>query len=75
MDRESFESEMQLAEAKILIGDRPDYWRGYQQGLMRQYHGDSVVPLEEHREWMKKAGADDQKAYEAGKGYMDGFLA
>ena len=75
MDRKTFELEMQLAEAKILIGDNPGYWRGYQQGLMRQYHGDTVVSGEEHREWMKKANAKDKATYEAGKGYLDGFLA
>jgi len=75
MDRKIFESKMQMAEAKILIGDGPEYWQGYQQGLMRQYHGDSVVTMEKHREWMKKAAAEDNKVYEAGKGYMDGFLA
>ena len=75
MDRETFESKMLLAEAKILTGDRPDCWRGYQSGLMRQYHGDSVVSLEEHREWMDKAAAENQETYEADKGYMDGYIA
>ena len=74
LDQKFFEEQMQQAEAKILIGDRPEYWRGYQQGLMRQYHGDSFMTLQEHRKWMEKAKAKDRKTFEAGKGYLDGYL-
>ena len=43
---------MQKATARILIGDRPDYWRGYQKGLQRQYHSETVVSMDEHIQWL-----------------------
>ena len=73
MDRETFESEMQLAEAKILIGDSPNYWRGYQKGLMRQYHGEAVVSTDEHVEWL--TFLDEPSTRKKGEGYWDGLLA
>ena len=75
MDRNTYEKQMQKAEAQVLIGERPNYWRAYQQGLVRKFHGESVVTPEEHREWMEKANAVDSETYESGKGYVDGFLS
>ena len=75
MGRKTYEEQMQLAEAKVLIGEKPNYWRAYQQGLMRKYHGDTVVSPQEHRVWMEKANSAEDETFEEGKGYMDGFLA
>ena len=73
MDRKTFEAEMQKAQAKILIGERPDYWIGYQKGLMRKYHGEAVVSKDEHIEWL--TCLEEPTTREKGEGYWDGLLA
>lgn len=73
MDRESYEEEMQKAEANLLIGERVAYWQGYQRGLQRQYHGESVVSKDEHIQWLSYLNDPSTKV--KGKGYWDGLLA
>ncbi len=73
MDRKSYEEQMQKAQANLFIGNRPDYWLGYQKGLQRQFHGEAVVSTAEHIEWLTYL--DEPSTREKGNGYWDGLLA
>jgi hypothetical protein len=72
VDRKTYEEQMQKAVARVLIGNRPDYWKAYQRGLMRRYHGETVVYKDEHLRWM--AYLETSSTREKGEGYRDGLL-
>ncbi|MEJ2724115.1 MAG: hypothetical protein P8175_05610 [Deltaproteobacteria bacterium] len=67
MDRKTFEGEMIKARMMEEQGNRPDYWRGFQRGLRRRFHGEASRADKEHSLWM---GLVDDR----GRGYRDGFL-
>jgi hypothetical protein len=71
MDRRRFEHLMGKARTFQLIGDRPDYWAGYQRGLQRRFHGEDFGTLEEHHKWLALAG--DETGKDLGQGYWDGL--
>ena len=41
MERDRFESLMMKAKTFQSLGDRPEYWTGYQRGLRRRFHGEA----------------------------------
>lgn len=73
MDQDTFESKLKKAEDLLSIADQPDYWYGYKKGLQRQYHGESVIPTDDHIRWISYF--DDPFTMEKGKGYIDGFFS
>ena len=73
MERSAFEHEMNKAKAFITVGERPDYWTGYQRGLRRRYHGESFGTDEEHELWLSLKGDSDPARDERGRGYRDGY--
>jgi hypothetical protein len=72
MDFERFKKEMQMAEhmAKADV-ERESYWRGYQRGLRRAYHGEKFGTLEEHRKYLDAINSFDEERKETGRGYSD----
>ena len=58
-----------MAQARALAAD--EYWRGYQRGLRRHYHGASFGSATEHRRWMGAAEEPHRSAL--GTGYRDGY--
>ena len=74
MHERIFKSRMFKAEAMQGIGEKPDYWAGYQRGLRRLYHGEKFGTDEEHDLWMNLADDVDEGRADRGRGYTDGFL-
>lgn len=72
MDFERFKKEMALAEtmAKTDV-ERENYWRGYQRGLRRAYHGDKFGTIEEHQKYLEAVNSPDEGRRETGRGYAD----
>ena len=72
MDFEQFKREMTRAEtlAKTDV-EKESYWRGYQRGLRRAYHGEKFGTPEEHRKYLDAVNSFDEGRRETGKGYRD----
>jgi len=73
MDKRTFEHEIMKAAIFNKLGERVDYWMGYQRGLRRRYHGENFGTLEEHIKWMSLSGDSDPSRAERGRGYRDGY--
>ena len=67
---------MEKARKFSHLGERPDYWHGYQRGLRRGFQGELFGTDEEHRRWMGLADDGvDHASRERGRGYRDGLSA
>ena len=73
MDQRTFEREMMRAKTMAEVGDRPDYWRGYQRGLRKHYHGDNFGTDDEHKKWLSLIGDRDETRNQRGLGYRKGY--
>ena len=73
MKQEVFVHHMLKALTMRKLGDRPDYWMGYQRGLRRRFHGETFGTEEEHELWMSSINAEDKQRQERGQGYRDGY--
>ena len=73
MEKAVFEREMMRAKTMITVGDRPEYWAGYQRGLRRRFHGENFGTEEEHEKWLSLKGDSDPARDERGRGYRDGY--
>ena len=64
-----------IAKARTFadLGDRPSYWRGYQRGARRRYHGEAFGTDAEHATWLALADSPDTDRQETGRGYRDGL--
>ena len=76
MDESRFLSLMKKARMFSSLGGRADYWRGYQRGLRRGFHGELFGTDDEHEFWMRLADdGGDNASRERGRGYRDGLSA
>ena len=74
MKQPAFEREMRQAKTMVEIGDRPEFWAGYQRGLRRRYHGEKFGTEAEHKLWISLAQEKpDQPRHERGVGYRAGY--
>ena len=75
MTEQKFRSEMRRAMTmeKAADTDRADYWRGYQRGLRRAYHGENFGTADEHSLWLSLIERDDDRSKQRGQGYRDGI--
>ena len=74
MNEIRFQSLMMKARTYSRLGERPDYWRGYQRGLRRGFHGELFGTNDEHKLWMRLAeDGGDEPRQERGRGYRDGL--
>ena len=75
MTEQKFRSEMRRAMAmeKSTDTDRAEYWRGYQRGLRRAYHGIKFGTEGEHALWLSLIDRDDDRSKQRGQGYSDGI--
>lgn len=67
---------MEKARKSSHLGERPDYWHGYQRGLRRGFQGELFGTDDEHARWVRLA--DDgvnHASRERGLGYRDGLNA
>ncbi len=74
MTHAEFTHEMLKAKTFAGLGERPDYWRGYQRGLRRAYHGIDFGTEQEHAQWLQLVDSDQEDRREMGLGYRDGLL-
>jgi len=75
MNEERFKTLMLRAKTFQGITD-PEYWRGFQRGLRRLYHGENFGTEEEHRVWdglVKERGELNRR--QLGEGYRAGCHA
>lgn len=70
MDFERFKKEMVRAETLAKM-ERESYWRGYQRGLRRAYHGHNFGTIEEHQKFLDAINSLDEGRRETGRGYAD----
>ena len=76
MDESQFLSLMTMARRFSGLGDRSDYWHGYQRGLRRGFLGALFGTEKDHALWMRLADDGPDKANrERGLGYRDGLSA
>jgi hypothetical protein len=67
---------MTKARMQLGLGQRPDYWHGYERGLRRGFHGDRFGTEQDHKLWLSLvAGSTDEAEQERGRGYRDGLSA
>ena len=76
MDESRFLSLMTKARRFSSLGERADYWHGYQRGLRRGFLGALFGPESDHALWMRLADeGPDMASRERGRGYRDGLNA
>ena len=76
MNELKFQTLMTRARNFSSLGERSDYWRGYQRGLRRGFQGELYGSDQEHQLWMRLADdSTDPSSRERGLGYRDGFSA
>jgi hypothetical protein len=76
MNEHRFLSLMMKARTLSSLGERSDYWHGYQRGLRRGFQGELFGTEGEHKLWMGFAdNGVDKASRERGRGYRDGLLA
>jgi hypothetical protein len=76
MDESRFLSLMTKARRFSSLGERSDYWHGYQRGLRRGFLGALFGTEGDHALWMRLAnGGSDEASRERGRGYRDGLTA
>jgi hypothetical protein len=73
MEESSFKSEMLRTRIMRVLGDRLDYWTGYERGLRRLYHGKKFGTSEEHEKWLSLTADSVPARAERGEGYLDGL--
>jgi hypothetical protein len=72
----TFKALMTKARMQLSLGQRPDYWHGYERGLRRGFHGDRFGTEQDHKLWLSLvAGSADGAEQERGRGYRDGLSA
>lgn len=72
MDKSSFERQMRRARAMQSIDEKSsDFWRGYQRGMRRRFHGESFGTVAEHEQWMALVHDDIRRGL--GIGYRAGY--
>ena len=54
---------------------RADYWRGYERGLRRTYHGEAFGTEAEHALFLAAVNSPDEMRASLGRGYRDGLRA
>ena len=74
MNTNMFKRELVKARSARACGERPDYWFGYERGLMRGHRGAGFGTDHEHELWLSLAGAGDARLRERGQGYRDGLV-
>ncbi len=76
MNEVKFQSLLTRARTFSRLGERPDYWHGYQRGLKRGFQGELFGTEDEHKLWMRLADdSSDKIRQERGLGYRDGLSA
>jgi hypothetical protein len=66
--------ELAKARSARVRGERPDYWLGYERGLMRGHRGAGFGTDHDHDLWLSLAASGDARLRERGKGYRDGLV-
>lgn len=72
MDKKQFQSLMNMAKSMQSVDhDRADFWRGFQRGIRRMYHGENFGTQEEHDKFYNCR--DGEYRMQLQTGYRAGF--
>lgn len=72
MEKTKFRSLLTMAKSLQSVDpDRSDFWRGFQRGIRRLYHGENFGTAEEHEKWMSCRDGDYRRDLQTG--YRAGF--
>ena len=72
MNKKQFQSLMAMAKTfQELDSDRSDFWRGFQRGLRRLYHGENFGTPDEHLRFLNCRDGEFRKDLQTG--YRSGF--
>jgi len=72
MDDKKFKSLLMMSKTFQEIDlDRADFWRGFQRGLRRFYHGENFGTAEEHKKFMNCRNGEFRRDLQTG--YRVGF--
>jgi hypothetical protein len=69
MNEQEFKTQMAKAKTMRQLGDKPDYWAGFERGLRRGYHKEFGTDAE-HILWLGQVD-DDEARRQRGEGYRD----
>ena len=76
MTEADFKRELGKAQTMQSLESDPEkaaYWRGYQRGIRRNYHGPNFGTEEEHGRFMAAQDSPDAERRAIGRGYRDGL--
>lgn len=72
MDEKQFRSLLTMAKSLQSVDpDRSDFWRGFQRGLRRLYHGENFGTQEEHQKFLNCRDGEYRRDIQTG--YRVGF--
>ena len=72
MEKTQFQSLLGMARSmQSLDLDRADFWRGFQRGARRAYHGEAFGTDAEHHQWMRCRDGEYRRDLQTG--YRAGF--
>jgi len=74
MREKTFHHEIRKAHIRRERGEQPDYWLGYERGLIRGIRGEQFGTEQEHELWLGLAAEADAALRERGRGYRDGLV-
>ena len=74
MNEKAFHRELRKAHIRRERGEQPDYWFGYERGLIRGFRGEQYGTEQEHEFWLSLAAEGDASLRERGRGYRDGLV-
>lgn len=74
MDERMYHRELLKAMKRRERGEQPDYWLGYERGLIRGFRGEKFGTAKDHEFWLSLAAERDVSLRERGRGYRDGIV-
>ena len=74
MDDHTFQRELFKARAHRYCGERPDYWQGYESGLIRAHCGAQFASCTDRDFCVAVAAAGEAPLDDHERGYRDGIV-
>ncbi len=74
MDEYTFQRELFKARAHRYCGERPDYWQGYESGLIRAHCGAQFGNSRDQELFLTLAGQGEVSLGDHERGYRDGIV-
>ena len=74
MDEKTFHRQLRMAHIRRERGEQPDYWFGYERGLIRGFRVDQYGTDQEHEFWLSLTAESDASLQARGRGYRHGLF-